>query len=135
MDAVHLKCNKWKTEFIYFESLQLLQKCNAENIKAINETITRCDKAKYLGGPLDSSLQFRTHITNKCKAAKVNLIWIKTIRKYIDNNTCHTIVRSLDLSHLEYCNSMLAGLPKNQWMQCNKYKALKQKWSWTKTKR
>ena len=42
----------------------------------------------------------------------VNLIWIRNIRKYIDNNTCHTLVRSLALSHLDYCNSILAGLPK-----------------------
>ena len=74
MDAVHLKCNESKTESIYFGSQQLLQKCNAENIKVINETITRSDKVKYLGGTLDSSLQFKTHITNKFKAAMINLI-------------------------------------------------------------
>ena len=76
MDALCLKLNKSKTEFIYFGSQQLLWKFNAENIKVINETITRSDKVKYLGGTLDSSLQFKTHITNKCKAAMVNLIWI-----------------------------------------------------------
>ena len=63
-----------KTEFIYFGSQQLLQKCNAEDFKVINETISQCDKVKYLGGTLDSSLQFKTHMTNKCKAAMVNLI-------------------------------------------------------------
>ena len=77
-----------------------------------NETITICDKVRYLGGILDSSLQFETHITNKCKTAMVNLIQIKNIRNYIDNNICHTLVRSLALFHIDYCNSMLAGLPK-----------------------
>ena len=81
MDAVHLKPNESKTEFIYFGSQQLLQKCNAENINVINEIITRSDEVKYLGGTLSSSLQFKTHNTNKCKAAMVNLIWIKNIRK------------------------------------------------------
>ena len=93
-------------------SQQLLQKCNAENIKVINETIARSDKVKYLGGTLDSSLQFKNHITNKCKAAMVNLIQIKYIRKYIDKDTCHTLVRSLVLSYLNYCNSILAGMSK-----------------------
>ena len=78
MDAVHLKLNEPIAEFNIFGSQQLLQKCNAENIKVINEMITRSDKVKYLGGTLNSSLQFKTHITNKCKAAMVNLIWIKT---------------------------------------------------------
>ena len=112
IDDVCPKLNESKTEFIYFGSQQLLQKCNAENIKVINGSITRCDKVKYLGGTLDSSLQFKTHITNKCKAAMVNLIQIKNIKKYIDNSTGHTLAKSLALSHLDYCNSMLAGLPK-----------------------
>ena len=112
MDAVHLKLNKSKTEFINFGSHQLLQRYNTENIMVINETITRCNKVKYLGGILDSSLQFKTHITNKCKAVMINLIQIKSIRKYIDNNTCHTLVRSVPLSHPDYCNFMLADLSK-----------------------
>ena len=81
MDAVHLKLNESKTEFIYFRSQHLLQRCNAENIKVINETITRSNKVKYLGGTLHSSLQFKTPITNKYKAAMVNLIWIKKHQK------------------------------------------------------
>ena len=62
-------------------------------MKVINETVIRSDKVKNLGGTLDSSLQFKTHITNKCKAAMANIIWIRNIRKYIDNNACHTLVR------------------------------------------
>ena len=46
MDAVHLTLNESKTENIYIESQQLLQKCNAENIIVINETITRCDQVR-----------------------------------------------------------------------------------------
>ena len=114
IDAVDLTLNKSKLNSSTSEVN------NTENIKVINETITRCNKVKYLGGILNSSLQFKTHITNKCKAAMVNQIGIKNIRKYINNNTCHILVRSLALSHLDYCNSMLAGLPKKSLneMQC-----------------
>ena len=48
MDAVCLKLNKSKTEFINFGSQQLLKKCNALNIKVINETVTRWDKVTYI---------------------------------------------------------------------------------------
>ena len=116
MDAVCLKLNESKMEFIYLGSQQLLQKCNKENI-VISETIARCDQVRYLGGILNNSLQFKAHITNKCKAAMINLIWIKNIRQYIDNNTYYTLVRSLPLSHLNYCNSIPASLPKSQ--ECN----------------
>ena len=37
MDAVYLKLNESKTEFIYLGSQQLLQNCNTENIMVINE--------------------------------------------------------------------------------------------------
>ena len=55
INAVCLRLNESKNEFIDFGSQQLLQRCNAENIKVINEMITRSDKVKYLGGTLDSS--------------------------------------------------------------------------------
>ena len=42
MDAVRLKLNKSKTEFIYFGSGQQLLKCSENTIKVINETIDRC---------------------------------------------------------------------------------------------
>ena len=58
LHAVCLKLNESKTEFIYFGSQQPLQKCNTENIIIINETITRCDQDRYLGGIFNSSLQF-----------------------------------------------------------------------------
>ena len=94
MDVVCLKLNESKTEFIYYGSQQLLQKCNTENIMVINKTISRCDKVRYLGGILNSSLQFKTHITNKCKTAMVNLIQIKT-----SENTLTTTHATCYLDH------------------------------------
>ena len=91
MDAVCLKLNESKTECIYYGSQQLLQKCNTETIIVICEIIIRCNQVRHLGVILNSSLEFKAHIINKCETAMVNLIWIKNIRKYIDNNTCHTL--------------------------------------------
>ena len=48
MDAVRLRLNESKTEFIYFSSGQLLKKCNKNTIKVIEETTNRCSTIRYL---------------------------------------------------------------------------------------
>ena len=73
MDAVCLKMNESKTEFIYFGSKQMLKKCNINTVNINVEHITRSDKVKYLGGFLDSTLSFCQHIIAKCHAANINL--------------------------------------------------------------
>ena len=68
---------------------------------------------KYLGGHLDSSLNFKEHIGKKCKAALINYQRIRSIRKFLTIETCTTLVLSLCISHLDYGNSLLFGLPWN----------------------
>ena len=46
MDAVHLKLNESKTEFIYFGSRQQLRKCQHKTININGETINRSTKVK-----------------------------------------------------------------------------------------
>ena len=77
----------------------------------INETLDRCSTVQYLGGYLDSQLNFKEHINTKCKAAILNIIRIWNIRKYLDKDTKHMLIKSLALSHLDYANSLLTKLP------------------------
>ena len=69
----------------------------------------RSTKFKYLGGYLVSNATFKEHILIKCKAAMLNIkIW--NIRKYLTKEMCHKLILWLVISHLDYANSMLAGL-------------------------
>ena len=111
MDAVRLRLNESKTEFIYFGSGQQLKKCNENTIKVIEETINICSTIRYLGANLDSQLSFKEHIKTKCKPAVLNIIRIQNIRKYLDKDTTHMLIKSLALPHLDYANSLLMGLP------------------------
>ena len=47
----------------------------------------------------------------KCKTAMFNIQRIKHIRKYLTNEACKTLVMGLVTSYLDYCNSLLYGLP------------------------
>ena len=92
MEAVKLKLNEAKTEFIYFGSRLQLNKTTHITINAIGELIEVSTKARYLGGHLDYNLTFREHILSKCKATTLNIIKIHNIRKYLTKETCHKLI-------------------------------------------
>ena len=65
-------------------------------------------------------LSFKTHITKKCQAGMVNLVKICNIRKNLSEAVTKTFSGGLVLSHLEYVNAILAGLPEfdiNKWQR------------------
>ena len=112
MDQVHLKLNEAKTEFIYFFWPSQLGKCTTTTIDVNGETITRSSITKYLGAHLDSALNFKQHIKTKCKATVFNLQHIHATRKYLTKSTSNKLMVSLVISHLDYINALLGGLPK-----------------------
>ena len=81
------------SEFIYFGGSKQLEKCI---ISPIN----------------DPTLNLEHHIKIKCKAAMLNLLKIKATRKYLATEACSKAVITLVMSHLDYTNSTLTGLPK-----------------------
>ena len=111
MDAVKLKLNETKTEFIYFGGRHQLAKTRRDTINTNGKSIQCTNRINYLGGHLDSSLTFKDHIIAKSKAATINIIKIRNIRKYLNQDTCHKLIITLVLSHLDYSNSLLSGLP------------------------
>ena len=53
----------------------------------------------------------KDYISVKCKSDMFNLSRLKWIRPYQPKETCNTLVMVLVISHLDYSNSILAGLP------------------------
>ena len=60
---------------------------------------------------MDSTLSFKTHVTKKCKAAMANFTKIRSIHHLLTQEASASLVLSLCVSHLDYCNSVLFGLP------------------------
>ena len=111
MDSMCLKMNSNKTEFIYFGSKPQLKKCKVESLKVSEDFIPRAYMIRYLGVYMDAHLNYKHHITKKCKAAMINYFKIKSIRPLLDVKTTARLCLSLCISHLNYCNSVLYGLP------------------------
>ena len=65
---------------------------------------------KYLGAYLNSTLNLKEHIKIKCKVAMLNLLKIKATRTFLTKEVSSKA--ALVMSHLDYANSILVGLPK-----------------------
>ena len=112
MKGNKLKMNNDKTEYIVFGSRKNTVKIDHDMFKAGDAEVPKSTTVGYLGSKLDQHLSFKTFITIKCQKAMHNLLRIKAIRNCIDTNTCKTLMCSLVLTHLDYANGILIGLPK-----------------------
>ena len=62
---------------------------------------------------LDSTLSLHQHVLNICRSAFLELRRINSIHNFLSTDAVKTLVSSLVLSHIDYCNSLLAGLPQS----------------------
>ncbi len=72
MNGNKLKMNNSKTEFLMFGSRKQLDKCVTESLVIINDSIPKQKFIHYLGAFLDEKLNFKEHITRKCRTAMLN---------------------------------------------------------------
>ena len=63
-----------------------------------------------LGVIFDNFMTTAEHITNLSRSINWQLRNLNRIRKFLDTDTCHNIVRILILSKLDYFNSLLYGI-------------------------
>ena len=110
MDKTRLKMNPSK-QFIYFGSCKQLAKCTLDTINVAGDLILRSQLIRYLGVWMDSELSFKYHVTKKCQCAMINFKRIQSIWNLLNNKTTVHLWLSLCVSHLDYCNSVLYGLP------------------------
>ena len=103
--------NSKKTEYITFGSSRQLKKNEIRSIEINGDTIVGSTCIRYLGVWEDQQLNFKHHITQKCKRAMVNIQRLKQIRKFLTREATCVIVKGLIISHLDYCNSIYLDLP------------------------
>ena len=96
---------------MYFGSAKHTQKCSASFIEVDQCEVKRSKSVKYLGIIMDEQLKFHEHINAKCKLAALNLHRIKSIRKHLSVESAKQLASTFVLSHFDYCNALLYGLP------------------------
>ena len=106
-----LKLNQDKTELIIFASPAHHRKLQHVSLQLDDHTtISPSDSIRLLGCVLDKQMSMTDQVTNVSKSVNFHSRNISRIRKFIDKDTCHSVVRFLITSRLDYCNSLYNGV-------------------------
>lgn len=104
-----LQLNKDKTEIIVFgakkERLRVTQHLHSLSLKTSNKTTN-------LRVIMDSDLHFDSHIKSVTKLAYYHLKNVARLRGLMSAQDLEKLVHAFITSRLDYCNGLLAGLPK-----------------------
>ena len=111
MQVNFLKLNESKTEFVIFGTRQQLNKVGTVNIRIGEDVIQNVASVRNLGLHFAEELKHSSHV-NKLTSIYFNTIPnMSRICHLLDIETTKTLVQALVLSHLDYCKSMLLGIP------------------------
>ena len=112
MIANCLKLNSDKTEVLAI-STPSLTKYQPQSLYVCGVNVNTSHSVKSLGVHLDRTLSMSANIASICKKAYYQIHLIAKIRNDISEDAAKKLVKDNVLSHLDYCNSLLAGLPDN----------------------
>ena len=109
-----LKLNDDKTEMVIFLSKYHLQKYGLSTMAVGNSTIVPVACVRDLGVQLDQNLNMDQQVIAICKACNYQIKRLCCIRRYLTTDATKNAVQALITSRLDYCSSLLAGLPSFQ---------------------
>ena len=107
-----LKLNGDKIEYLQFYPGPTVKNTNINtSIHIGSDCVSPSQQAKNLGVIFYLSLSLSAHITATCKAAFFNLYRLSRNKKYLSPQALKTAGHVLISSKIDYCNSLLVGLP------------------------
>ena len=117
MSTNRLCLNATKTQLIWFGTIynsfpNLTFNCC--RLKNSLPTHTLLVSVTCMGVTLDSALTFTEHISNLTRSCFFQLRRLRAIRRSVSSSVFTTIVHVFICSRLDYCNSLLMGLPKQR---------------------
>ena len=111
MCKFHLKMNEDKTEFLVVSSKQMAKRISPSPLIIGNTPILPSPSVRNLGVIIDKFASMEDYISSICRGAYLQLKNISRLKKYLDTPTLECIVHAFVTSKLDYCNSLLIGLP------------------------
>ena len=105
-----LKLTKDKSEDLVISS-SYRPRPPLSSVDICNETVSCSPSARNIGVIFDQSLCMVPHVNAVCQSSFFHLRNIGFIRKYLTYDAAKIIIHDFVVSKLDYCNSLLYGLP------------------------
>ena len=106
-----LSVNPSKTEYLLVGTPQQRSKITNSSVHFQNLTLCPTDSVRNLGVIFYSDLNFKNHVSSICRSSFFYIRQLRQIRSSIDTNSAVILANSLVHSKIDYCNSLLFGLP------------------------
>ena len=91
-----------------------LAKVDINSITVGESVVNTKPVVRNLGSWFDSQLSMSAHISKLCTSAFFHLHNISCIRKFLSPEETKTLVHAFVTYRIDYCNSLLYGLPASQ---------------------
>ena len=101
-----LMLNDDKTELVLIGTRQQLQKVNLNDITVGDTVVEAKSVVRNLGSWFDCNLDMSSHISKQCASAFYHLH-----SRFLSTDTTKVLVHAFVTSCVDYCNSLLYGLP------------------------
>ena len=109
--ANKLKLNPNKTEFLWSATARRQDQLDHTSIHLSDGDIRPSKVVRNLGVLIDSQLSFSQHVNNITSKSYSELRRLKSFRRSLPLHAARTLVNSLVVSRIDYCNCLLAGAP------------------------
>ncbi|KAF4081701.1 hypothetical protein AMELA_G00164220 [Ameiurus melas] len=109
MKEHHLQLNLGKSELLVIPAYPSINQNFTVQLSSL--TLMPTKTARNLGVILDEGLTFTDHISAAARSCRFILYNIKKIRPFLTKQATQILVQVLVISKLDYCNSLLSGLP------------------------
>jgi len=107
-----LQLNAAKTDPIWFGSRAALHKSSADRSLTVNSVVIHpIDVVRDLGVLLDSEVTMKPHINKLGSTYFYHLRRLRELKRHVNRDMMKQLVSALILSRIDYCNSVLVGLP------------------------
>ena len=120
MSKNKLKLNNKKTEFFIASSAHHYRGLKHLTLNLGEQAVQPTSSVRNLGVLFDPEMKMSGHITQLSRTVNRQLRGLYRLRKYIDFDTCHNVVRTLLLSRIDYCNVLFNNISKGDLQRLQK---------------
>jgi len=109
-----LQLNTAKAEILWCSTIRRQNHLPSAAVRVGENYVLPSTTVRDLGVLIDSDVAMRSHVSRTVSGCFIELRQLRNIRRSVSDSVFHSLVVSLVMPRLDYCNTTLAGLPASQ---------------------